>query len=303
MAGPLTIRSVTARGRVLEVTTESGAMGRGGPLRGPAPEIRGREITALEPMRAELGAAYPAVEMACLDALGKARGAPLYQLLGGPTRYKVRVLTPLETATPDELRRAMERGGRAFKVGTPPEAPARGFVSAVVRTLEELRKAGGDGVDFVLAAQGGLQTREALRMARAIEGLHVMWFDEPCAMTNLAALGELAGQTTTPLGFGANVRSMGGFLDLLREQAAGVLRPPLSQFGFAGVRRIAALAETYYVGVAPVVEGDALSAAAAVHLAASLPNFVIQELPARPLKEGFIELTNAPGLGAVEGQP
>jgi galactonate dehydratase len=302
MPGPLTIRDATVRAGVLEVTTESGTTGRGGPLRGAAPGLRGREITGLEPMRAALGDDYPAVEMACLDALGKARGAPVYQLLGGPTRYKVRVLTPLARGTPDEMMAAMERGARAFRVPAPGDAPARSFVSAVVARLEALRKAGGDGVDFVLAADGKLQPREALRVARAIEGLHVMWFDEPCAASNLAALRELASQTVTPLGFGSSLTTPGAFLDLLREQAAGVLRPRIARFGFAGVRRIAAVAETYYTGVAPIAESGALGRAAALHLAASLPNFVIQELEGGGLKDGFAAIENRPGLGLGEAR-
>ncbi len=143
----------------------------------------------------------------------------------------------------------------------------------------------------------------------------MLWFDEPCPLSNLSAASRIAGENVTPVGFGRFAAEAGVFQDLLRNNAIDVVRPDLGMHGVTQVRRISALAETYYVAVAPFHDGGPIATAAALHLAASLPNFFIQQTPypaaeedrrmrgrlagesTETIKEGFLQLPRGPGLG------
>jgi galactonate dehydratase len=306
MAAPV-IRSVDRLpSGVLRVTSDQGIEGFGQPvpLGIALPVLGGRISSSREGLRAGVAPAlWPSLEMACLDLEGRHRKAPVYQLLGGPTRTKVRILTPVEGPSDEALRDgvldAQSRGAAAFLIPLPDPARARGFTSAVVRRLEALRKAGGDGSDYVLDGRARLTPGEASRIARAVEGLHLLWFDEPCVTGNIEAVRKLADETVTPLGFGVSIQEAPAFQELLRAQVIDVVRPHLSRFGLTEIRRIAVLAEAYYVAVAPICEPHPTAAAASLHLAASLPNFVIQELPLSltpSLKSGYAGLSAAAGL-------
>lgn len=263
-----------------------------------------------------------AVNMALLDLLGQFTHAPVYQLLGGPTRNKARAMAALQGHSDEALRAAMNRareaGYRAFRVPVPRiAAPNQGqaFVRAAQGRLEALRAAGGEDLDFVLDAGGGLSPGDAASLAKAVEHLHLLWFDEPCPLSNLGVVPKIAAETVTPLGFGRHIHECGQFQNLLREEIVDVLRPDISWNGITQIRKVAALAETYYVAVAPYHDGGPIATAAALHLAASLPNFFIQQIP-RPeaeadrrmrseltgssveiVKDGFAVLTKGPGLG------
>jgi galactonate dehydratase len=317
---------------ILEIKTKAGLTGFG-ECPPPPPEAlvlakqaaTGLPATAYEVIGRQL-AAYPgmqaAVGMALLDIAGKFAKAPVYQLLGGPTRNKARALTALTGASDADLVAAMKRahaaGHRAFLVPTPtPAASNQGqaFVHATRSRLESLRAEGGPAVDFVLDGAGRLSPGDASSLAAALERFHLLWFDEPCRISNLAALHKISSETVTPLGFGRRVHQSGTFQDLLREQTIDVLRPSLSMNSLSQLRRMAALAEPYYTAIAPHHEGGPIATAAALHLAASLPNFFIQQLPfteapedrafrarlAGPSLEmpvdGFLALPTGPGLG------
>lgn len=125
----------------------------------------------------------------------------------------------------------------------------------------------------------------------------------------------MAGETVVPLGFGAGIDDPGVFQALLRDGLIDLVRPSIGIFGISGARRVAALAEPYYVAVAPRHEGGPVMTAAAIHIAASIPNFFIQNLPLPAAEEdramrreivsphlesgkgGFLDLTKSPGLG------
>jgi galactonate dehydratase len=181
--------------------------------------------------------------------------------------------------------------------------------------MEALRKAGGEGADFVLDGSGRLSPGDASSIAAELERFHLLWLDEPCRLANLGAVRKVTDESVTPLGFGRHIHHAGDFQDLLREEVVDVLRPPLALNGISQIRRMAALAETYYVAVAPHHDGGPVGTAAALHLAASLPNFFIQQIPlpeaeqdrrmraeivtASPEKvqDGFAPLPTGPGLG------
>ncbi len=292
--------------------------------------ILGTPATAYEVVRRRLegqAGLRAAVDMALLDIVGRYTKAPVYQALGGPTRNKARALAQIEGATDDQLRASMERarsaGYRAFLVPVPEASAAnqgRAFVEKVRRRLESLRAAGGEGFDFALDAGGALTTGDAASVSTAVERLHPLWIDEPCRVSNLGAVRKLAAENVTPIGFGRHLSRAGDFQDLLREEAVDVLRPAVAVHGITGIRRIAALAETYYVAVAPYHDGGPVATAAALHLAASLPNFFAQQIPlpaAEPARrmrielaggwselvvDGFAQLPTGPGLGIAVDQ-
>ncbi|MEZ5401028.1 MAG: mandelate racemase/muconate lactonizing enzyme family protein [Bryobacteraceae bacterium] len=279
--------------------------------------IIGQPASAAEILWQRMGDApnlRAAINMAQLDLFAQAAKAPLYQVLGGPTRNKARALAPLDGAA--ALERAQNAGFRAFATPAPAHEfrnAGKSYVSAVATLMNRLRNAAGDGNDFVLDAAAALTPGDAQSLAAELESFHMLWFDEPCPLSNLGAIRKIASENVTPLGFGRRIPAPGGFQDLLREDAVDILRPDLATHGITAIRRIAALAEVYYIAVAPYHDGGPIATAAALHLAASIPNFFIQQVPfpadprdremrqqiaaVEAVKDGFLDLPNQPGLG------
>jgi galactonate dehydratase len=268
--------------------------------------VSGKPATAYEAVRRELAAVpgmQAAVNIALLDIVGKAAKAPLFQVLGGPTRNKARALAPLHGSTDADLlaslKKARAAGFRAVAVPIPTPGArnqGQGYVLAAKRRLEAMRDAAAD-VDFVLEGGSGLTPGDASVISAAFERFHLLWFDEPCRVSNVDAIGKISSESVTPLGFGRHVRQAGEYQDLLRHDAVDILRPDLAVNGITQIRRIAALAETYYMAVAPYHGGGPVGTAAALHLAASLPNFFIQQIPfpeAEEDRQMRAELTGRP---------
>ena len=285
----------------------------------------GRPATAYEWVRKQLAsnpAVEPGVTMALLDLIGKHAKAPVYQVLGGPTRNKARALARLDGSTDDELLDSLKRnhasGFRAFAVPAQnPPSPNSGqaFVFSMKARMEKLRGAATDS-DFVLDGGGALTPGDAASLAAALERFHLLWFDEPAGLSaHRGTLRKISQETVTPPGLGRAAERSAEFQDMLREEVVDILRPSLARHGLAALRKIAALAETYYVAVAPYHDGGPIATAAALHLAASLPNFYIQQIPVpasaedrkmredlagagvESVKDGFAALPAGPGLG------
>jgi galactonate dehydratase len=297
------------------------------------PHLLGQDATAAEAVRQVLrgaagtlgaGAAetQAAVNMALWDVLGKLSKAPVYELCGGPTRTKARALAHLhgssEGQLKDSLQRARQAGYRAYLVRLPAaDEPPRGrtFYARSVRLLESLRQAAGDDADFVLDCGGRLTPAAAAGLARALERFHLLWLDEPTGPVQYQAFSKIAAEAATPLGVGRDVVANADFQELLRLEAVDVLRPDVARNGITAIRKAAALAETYYVAVAPGNRGGPVATAAALQVAASIPNFFIQEVPypaddrdvrmrrelagdaVEVATDGFLALPKAPGLG------
>ena len=142
-----------------------------------------------------------------------------------------------------------------------------------------------------------------------------MWLEEPTTVLTADGLARIADESVMPLGLGRSVTDIATFQNLLRWGSVDVLRPSLGLNSIQKIRRMAAIAETHYVAVAPYHDGGPIATAAAVHLAASLPNFFIQQIPfptderdramraelthgsVEIAKDGFTALANQPGFG------
>jgi galactonate dehydratase len=317
---------------VVKVQTRSGPDGYGECVPLSAAEIDGarklvigRSATTFEvvaPALSNCATARAALNVAMLDIVGKVAKAPIFQVLGGPTRHKARALVAIAGDSDATLTRSMQwglaAGFRAFSVPAPQAAnPNQGqaYVLATKKRLEALRAAAGADADFVLDGGNRLTLGDAQMVSAAIEQFHVLWFNEPCPLTNLGALKKLVGENVTPIGLGRDVRECSVIQDLLREDAVDIIRPDIGRNGISQIRRMAALAETYYVAVGPTHDGGPIATAAALHLAAALPNFFIQQIPlpeaeedqrmrrelttapVETVKDGFAELSVGNGLG------
>ena len=273
----------------------------------------GRDATAVEAIQPTAGRA--AINMALLDITGKLAKAPVYEVLGGPTRFKARAATAIEGESIDAARAA---GFRVLFVPLAPPAfrnQGQAFVRGTRRRLDRLRAAGGEEIDFVLACNGALTPGDAQMLAHEFESFHLLWLEEPCSPLNLSAVARIAGESVTPIGLGRRVTRNGQFQDLLRLDAVDILRPDMGLLGITQIRKAAALAETYYVAVAPFHRGGPVATAACLQLAASIPNFFLQEVPfpaadadrrmraelvspaIESPRDGFLPLPTGPGLG------
>ena len=287
--------------------------------------LAGKDAMASMAVRASLSAAAPAirgaVDIALLDVRGKIADAPVYDLLAGRTRDKARAMASLQGSSEAELSRqlsaARNSGFRAFSVPAllPQGTPTRGreFFANTEAMLLRLRQAG--ATDLVLDCAGRTTAAEAAGLAARLETFHLMWMDEPTSPISDSALEKISHESVTPVGWGRFLTSSGRFQDLLRMQVIDVLRPDIGLHGISGVRQLASLAEAYYTAVAPFHRGGPIGTAAALQVAASIPNFVVQEVAfstdeaerrmhtaiagesVPQVVDGFFTLPTGPGLG------
>ncbi|MGH7201041.1 MAG: galactonate dehydratase, partial [Planctomycetaceae bacterium] len=250
------------------------------------------------------------VDQALWDIKGKLLGVPVYELLGGPTRSRVRVYA--HARTPTAVKEAVAQGFTAVKTGPYKERPARIVESlAFIKQAEEhfaaLREAAGDGVDIGIDFHGAISPQTAPVLIKAIEPYHPMFIEEPVNCQNVEAMAEIARGTHIPIATGERVFTKWGFREILEQGAASILQPDLCHAGgITEVRLIAGMAEAYYAAIAPHNPLGPISLAAGIQLAASIPNFLCQEQVSlgegylkEPfvVKDGHIDLPKKPGLG------
>jgi galactonate dehydratase len=257
-----------------------------------------------------LTSALSGIDMALWDIKGKALGVPVYELLGGPTRTRVRVYAHAGTA--ERIKDGLARGFTAFKtmpaVGRPAryiETPAH--VRRVAERFGELRRLVGDDVDLAIDFHGAISPATAKLLIRALEPFQPMFVEEPVAAQNHDVMAEIARGTPLPIATGERVFTKWGFREVLEKRAATILQPDLCHAGgITEARLIAGMAEAWYAAVAPHNPLGPISLAAGVQLAASIPNFLCQEQVTlgegylkRPftVRDGYLDLPTGPGLG------
>lgn len=279
-------------------------------------------------------AVLSAVETALWDLAGKALGMPVYQLLGGKFRDRIRVY--LDTAlyqskqpTPAQFAEAASKavadGYTAIKFDLDQAADPSKYdafnwtaspaeVQRMVDQLSAAREAVGPNVDICGDMHARYDYPTAQRVAERLEPLNLMWLEEPVPAENVDALKRVADETRTPICAGENVYLAHGFRPMLEAGAVDIIMPDLQKAGGLGEgQRIANLADLHYVPFAPHMVASYLGAMAACHVCAAVPNFMILEwqtyFDTNPLykeivsydgpqvDKGFITVSDAPGIG------
>ena len=257
-----------------------------------------------------LTAVLSGIDMALWDIKGKALGVPVYELLGGPTRNRVRVYS--HARTPEAMQNDIKRGFTAFKTGPAKRRPSRyvetpAEVAYAVERFAEMRKAVGDSIDIGIDFHGAISPATAKLLIKGYEPYSPMFIEEPVQCQNHDIMAEIARGTHLPIATGERVFTKWGFREVLEKKAATILQPDMCHAGgITEVRLIAGMAEAYYASIAPHNPLGPISLAAGVQLAASIPNFLIQEQVSlgegylkTPFKvrEGYLDLPTGPGLG------
>ncbi|MFN3323320.1 MAG: galactonate dehydratase [Bryobacteraceae bacterium] len=257
-----------------------------------------------------LTSALSGIDMALWDIKGKALGVPVYELLGGPTRRRVRVYS--HARTPEKMKEDMAKGFRAFKTGPAKRRHARyvetqAEVEYAVEQFAGLRQTVGKDVDIAVDFHGAISPALAKLLIKGLEPYHPYFIEEPCQAQNHDVMAEIARGTHLPIATGERVFTKWGFREVLEARAATILQPDLCHAGgITEVRLIAGMAEAYYASIAPHNPLGPISLAAGVQLAASIPNFLCQEQVSlgegylkKPftVRDGYIDVPSGPGLG------
>jgi galactonate dehydratase len=267
------------------------------------------------------------IEMACWDIMGKALNQPVYRLLGGAVREKIKAYANgwyTVERTPDEFhaaaRRAIAKGYRALKF----DPFGEGYFELeaaekrrVISLVEAVRDAVGPDVDIFIEMHGRFNPITAIEMIRELAAFKPGWVEEPVPPDNLKALKKVAQAVNglgVPIATGERLHTLYACRELFEYQAADILQVDISHFGgIKYTKKLAGWAEAYYMLVAPHNVGGPVSTAAAFHFAACTPNFKIQEnfndfdkayvkqavtgLP--EIKDGYFPLPEGPGLGVT----
>ncbi len=267
-----------------------------------------------------LTSALSGIEQALWDCYGKRVGLPVYKLLGGPTRDRIRVYGTAGGRDPESaaasVREAVAAGFNAIKTGVGRANRGRlietaGYTERVVEIFAAMRAAAGPEVDIAIDFHGAIAPQTAKRLVHALEPLHPFFIEEPVQCQNVDVLADIAHSTSVPIATGERLFTKWGFREVLEKRAASILQPDLSHAGgIMETRLIAGMAEAYYAGIAPHCPLGPIAFAACLQLDAAIPNFLCQEggrltgpAGAGYLKEqfklvdGFVPLPSGPGLG------
>ena len=272
--------------------------------------------------------ALSGIEMALWDLAGKATGLPLYRLFGGRLRDRVAVYfhayTPEQAA--DVVRKTGVKAIKAVRLdsGTDQENPVQGFdpgkhfdwtltnrqIEAFAERVGAIRKAIGPDIGLGLECHGRYDTESAIQIAKAVEGYHPMWLEEPIPSDNPETMATVRAATRIPIACGENLYTRYGFRPYLERQAVSVIQPDMAKCGgLLETRKIASMAEVYHIPIAPHGVASLLGQMAYAHVCATVPNFMLLEwmhhfddsytrLTAPPeYAAGFLKVSDAPGIG------
>lgn len=257
-----------------------------------------------------LTSALSGIDQALWDIKGKLLGVPVYELLGGPTRQKIRVYA--HARTPAEVKARLAQGFTAFKTGPSKKRPSRivdnmAFVEGVVKHFADYRALVGKEIDVGIDFHGAIPPQTARLLIKALEPYQPMFIEEPVNIGSVEVLAEMARLTHIPIATGERIFTKWGFREILEKHAASILQPDLCHAGgITEVRLIAGMAEASYAAIAPHNPMGPISLASGLQIAASIPNFLCQEQVSlgegyikQPfvVKNGYVDLPIGPGLG------
>src|SRR5437867_8096466 len=257
-----------------------------------------------------LTSALSGIDQALWDIKGKALGVPVYELLGGPTRARVRIYS--SASTPERIKELKGQGFTTFKTSPSGGRQARivenkAFIDNAVQHFAQLRSAAGDDCDLAIDFHGAISPQTAKVLIHALEPYQPMFIEEPINCQEVDLMADIARGTHLPIATGERIFTKWGFREILEKKAALILQPDLCHAGgITEVRLIAGMAEALYAAIAPHNPLGPISLAAGLQIAASIPNFLCQEQVSlgegyirNPFKvvNGYVELPAGPGLG------
>ncbi|MBP3305721.1 MAG: galactonate dehydratase [Oscillospiraceae bacterium] len=268
-----------------------------------------------------LQSALSAVEMALWDILGKSLGVPVYQLLGGKVNDKVRIYVNgwfAGARTPEEFgekaKIAVQRGVTAMKwdpFGKSYLEISNKDLDTALKCVAAVREAVGDEVDLLIEGHGRFNVPTGIKIAKELEQFKPMWFEEPTPPDNLEALKAVREKSPVAISAGERLYNLRQYKDLFEMRAADYIQPDISHAGgIMELKKIAAVADAYYIPFVPHNPSGPVANAATLQLAACCPNFSILEImysdvPWRAdvtdeelhYADGYMDIPDKPGLG------
>jgi galactonate dehydratase len=258
--------------------------------------------------------ALTAVETALWDIAGKATGLPVYQLLGGKVRNRVRVycdsgareMIPGDEQSVARIKEIQNMGFTAAKIDIDDAADPSRFDR--VNWTEHYPK----NFDIAVDMHARYDATTGKRVAKEVEPFKLMWLEEPVPAENVDAMREIRESTRTPICCGENIYMRHGFREILEKRAADIIMPDFQKCGgLLESRKIADMAHTYYVPVAPHAVTSPIGMMATAQVCAAIPNFLVQEWhwidspelwrnwvkEGDIIQKGFITLPDRAGLG------
>ena len=253
--------------------------------------------------------ALTGLEIALWDLAGKALGLPVYQLLGGKMRDRIRIYCDTATPIPEDpathqgLQKVKDLGFTALKIDVdeqnsplshdtiypfrrpPIFAPVKANLSAsnaeidyMVRKIAFVREAFDKRVDLCVDMHGQYDVSTAKRLAREIEPLKLLYLEEPVPADNVQALRDIRESTTTPIATGENLYLRHSFREVFEKHAVDIIQPDFQKCGgLLEARRIADMAHVYYLSLSPHCVCSPIGLMASCHVCAAMPNFVALE--------------------------
>jgi galactonate dehydratase len=275
--------------------------------------------------------ALTGVEIALWDIAGKALGLPVYQLMGGKVRDRVRLycdsgaarMVPGDERSLARIQQIQKMGFTATKIDIDDAAdPARfdrvnwtasnGEIDHMLAKIAFTRENCAKNIDLAVDMHGRYDATTGKRVAKEVEKFKLLWLEEPVPAENIDAMRDIRASTSTPICCGENVYLRHGFREILEKRAADIVMPDFQKCGgLLEARKIADMAHTYYVPVAPHAVTSPIGMMATAHVCAAIPNFLVQEWhwidspdlwrnwvkQGEIIENGFISPTDSPGLG------
>jgi galactonate dehydratase len=275
--------------------------------------------------------ALTGVETALWDIAGKALGLPVYQLMGGKVRDRVRIycdsgareMIPGDETSKARIHQIQEMGFTAAKIDIDDaNDPARmdrvnwtasnGEIEHMVAKIGFTRELYPKNYDLAVDMHARYDATTGKRVAKEVEPFKLMWLEEPVPAENIDAMREVRASTSTPICCGENIYMRWGFREILEKRAADIIMPDFQKTGgLLEARKIADMAHTYYVPVAPHAVTSPVGMMATAHVCAVIPNFLVQEWhwiddldlwrnwvkEGEIIQKGFITPPERPGFG------
>ncbi|WP_263418167.1 mandelate racemase/muconate lactonizing enzyme family protein [Terriglobus albidus] len=273
--------------------------------------------------------ALTGVEIALWDLAGKALGLPVYQLLGGKFRDKVRiycdsgrddVLTPESEKKIDWIK---SQGFTAMKVDLDDAADPNRFdrvnwtannaeIDRMVKWVEHVKGIIPASMDFACDMHGRYDAPTGKKVAKVLEPFRLLWLEEPVPPEDIDALVDIRHSTTTPICVGENIYMRWGYKEIFEKRAADIIMPDIQKTGgLAEAKKIADMSHAYEIPFAPHCVVSPIGQMASAHVCASIPNFLVCEWhwidnldtwksfvqEGEIIQKGYITVTDKPGLG------